>query len=194
MHKITATLIAGLLGVAFQAQAQTAQVKPQPDAQRESSANTAPIGRAVSGNNSTASGVSGTGLRTDGTANTGSAHGLTGQQAAGVNAKGKVVGKSTAVVGVDAGKRDSVNALATNTTAPSGKASTATATGGRGKAGTKAETEIRKANTHAVKDPVGARLKTANSAEEGLQKRSEVKEKSDRKSTERAAGGTGENR
>ena len=39
------------------------QVKPQHESQRQSSANSAPIGQAVSGHNSTAAGVSGTGLR-----------------------------------------------------------------------------------------------------------------------------------
>jgi len=192
MHKIIATLIAGLL--AASAHAQTTQVKPQHESQHETSANSAPIGQAVSGHNSTAAGVSGTGLRTDGSANTGSAHAATGQQAAGVDGNGKVTGKSTAVIGVAAGKSDNVNAQATNTTAPNSKAADAPATGGRGKAGTKAEKEVRKSNTTKVKEPVGARLKTEHSVEEGIEKRAEVKEKSDRKAADRAAGGNGENR
>jgi hypothetical protein len=195
MHKIVATLIAGLLAASVQAQTQTQpQVKPQPESKRESSANSAPIGQAVSGHNSTAAGVSGTGLRTDGTANTGSAHTATGLQAAGVNAAGKVTGKSTSVVGVAPGKADNVNAQATNTTAPNSTAADAPATGGRGEAGTKAEKEVRKSNTTKVKEPVGSRMKTETSVKAGLEKRAEAKEKSNRKSAERAAGGTGENR
>jgi hypothetical protein len=193
MHKIVATLIAGLLAASAQAQTQP-QVKPQPESQRQSSANSAPIGQAVSGHNSTAAGVSGTGLRTDGTANTGSAHAATGLQAAGVNAAGKVTGKSTSVVGVAPGKSDNVNAQATNTTAPNSTAANAPATGGRGEAGTKAEKEVRKSNTTKVKEPVGSRMKTETSVKAGLEKRAEAKEKSDRKSADRAAGGTGENR
>jgi hypothetical protein len=195
MNKIIATLIGGLLAASAQAQTSTApQAKPQHESQRESSANSAPIGQAVSGHNSTASGVSGTGLRTDGTANTGSAHSATGQQAAGVNAAGKVTGKSTAVVGVAPGKSDNVNAQATNTTAPNSKAADAPATGGRGKAGTKAEKEVRKSNTTKVSEPVGSRMKTEDSAKAGMEQRAEAKEKSARKSADRAAGGTGENR
>ncbi|QJE00552.1 hypothetical protein HH212_11405 [Massilia forsythiae] len=179
MNKLLFTLIAGLVVVSAQAQ---------------TSANSPAIGQAVSGQNTTAAGVSGTGLRTDGTANTGSRHTKTGMEAAGVNSSGKVVGKSTAVVGVAPGKSDNVNALATNTTAPNSKEADATATGGRGKAGTKAEKEVMKANARAVKEPVGARNKTAASAEAGIEKRQEVKEKTDRKAADRAAGGNGENR
>jgi len=115
-------------------------------------------------------------------------------QAAGVNGAGQVTSKSTSVIGVAPGKSDNVNAQATNTTAPNSKAADAKATGGRGKAGTKAEKEIRKSNTTKVVEPVGSRLKTENSVEEGIEKRSQAKEKSDRKSADRAAGGTGENR
>jgi len=185
MNKLLATLLCGLLATSAYAQTK--------DNDRRS-ATSAPIGQAVSGHNTTAAGVSGTGLNTDGTANTGSAHAETGQKAAGVNADGKVVGKSTAVVGVAPGKTDNVNAQATNTTAPNSKLADAPATGGRGKAGTKAESEIRKSNTGKVAEPVGARLKTENSAEEGVEKRTKAKEKSDRKSEARAAGSTGENR
>jgi len=197
MQKIVATLIAGLLAASAQAQTQTQtqpQAKPQHESQRHSSANSAPIGQAVSGHNSTASGVSGTGLRTDGSANTGSAHSATGMQAAGINAAGKVTGKSTSVVGVAPGKSDNVNAQATNTTAPNTNEADAPATGGRGKAGTKAEQEVRKSNTTKVKEPVASRMKTETSAEAGIDQRAKAKEKSDRKSAERAAGGTGENR
>lgn len=192
-NKLVATLIAGLLAASAQAQTQP-QAKPQHESQRQSSANTAPIGQAVSGHNATASGVSGTGLRTDGTANTGSAHAATGLQAAGVDGNGKVTSKSTSVIGVAPGKSDNVNAQATNTTAPNSKASDAPATGGRGKAGTKAEKEVRKSNTTKVKEPAGARLKTEASVEAGLEQKAKAKEKSDRKSAERAAGGSGENR
>lgn len=192
-NKLIATLIAGLLAASAQAQTQP-QAKPQHESQRQSSANSAPIGQAVSGHNSTASGVSGTGLRTDGTANTGSAHAATGLQAAGIDNKGKVTSKSTSVIGVAAGKSDNVNAQATNTTAPNSKAADAPATGGRGKAGTKAEQEVRKSNTTKVKEPAGARMKTEASVEAGIEQKAKAKEKSDRKSAERAAGGTGENR
>jgi hypothetical protein len=195
MNKLLATLIGGLLAVSAQAQTPSqTQAKPQPREQAGSSANSTPIGQAVSGHNSTAAGVSGTGLHTDGSATTGSAHGATGQQAAGVNAAGQVTGKSTAVVGVAPNKADNVNAQATNTTAPNSAVKDAKATGGRGKAGTKAEYEVRKSNTGKVKEPVGARLKTGHSAEKDLEKRAEAKEKSDRKAANRAAGGDTENR
>jgi hypothetical protein len=195
MNKLLAILVSSLLAASAQAQTQThTQAKPQPREQAGSTANTAPIGQAVSGNNSTAAGVSGTGLHTDGSATTGSAHGATGEQAAGVNSAGQVTGKSTAVVGVAPEKADSVNAQATNTTAPDNTDPNAAASGGRGKAGTKAEREIRKANTTRVKEPVGARLKTEHSAKEGLKKRAEAKQKSDRKAANRAAGGDTENR
>jgi hypothetical protein len=185
MNKLLATLLCGLVATNVYAQSKDNDQR---------SATAAPIGQAVSGHNSTASGVSGTGLKTDGTANTGSALHGAGQQAAGVNADGKVVGKSTAVLGVSAGKTDNVNAQATNTTAPNSNVKDAPATGGRGKAGTKAEQEVMKSNSTAVSEPVGSRLKTANSAEEGMQKRAKVKEKTDRKVEARAAGSTGENR
>lgn len=185
MNKLFATMLCGLL-------ATNAYAQSKDNDQR--SATSAPIGQAVSGHNTTAAGVSGTGLKTDGTANTGSAHRQTGQQAAGVDAAGQVKSRSTAVIGVAPGKSDNVNAQATNTTPPNGKEADAPATGGRGKAGTKAETEIRKSNTTKVAEPVGARLKTENSAEEGIEKRKEVKEKSDRKAQARATGSSGENR
>jgi hypothetical protein len=185
MNKLLATLICGLL--ATNAHAQT-------KANNERSANAAPIGQAVSGNNSTASGVSGTGLRTDGSAETGSAANGQAREAAGVNASGKVVRKSTSVIGVAAGKSDNVNAHATNTTAPSGKDKNPAATGGRGEANTKAEKEIRKSNTTAVKEPAGSHNKTAASTAAGLEKRAEAKEKSDRKTKARAVGDSGQNR
>jgi hypothetical protein len=197
MNKLLATLICGLLAASAQAQTQTqtqSTARPQPREQAGSSANTAPIGQAVSGHNSTAAGVSGTGLHTDGSATTGSAHGATGQQAAGVNSAGQVTGKSTAVVGVAPEKADNVNAQATNTTPPNSNVKDAAATGGRGKAGTKAEQEIRKSNTTKVAEPVGARMKTEHSAKEGIEKRAEVKEKPKRKTANRAAGGDTENR
>jgi hypothetical protein len=185
MNKLLATIICGLLAASAQAQTQP-QAKPQPREQAGSSANSAPIGQAVSGHNATAAGVSGTGLHTDGSATTGSAHGATGQQAAGVNSAGQVTGKSTAVVGVAPGKADNVNAQATNTTAPNSNVKDAAATGGRGKAGTKAEQEIQKANTTKVEEPAGARLKTEHSAK--------AKAKSEHKAAERAAAGVTENR
>lgn len=185
MNKLLATLLCGLLA---------SNVHAQTKDNDQRSATAAPIGQAVSGNNTTASGVSGTGLNTDGTANTGSAQAETGRKAAGVNAAGQVTGKSTSVVGVAPEKSDNVNAHATNTTAPNTKVADAPATGGRGKAGTKAETEIRKSNSTKVVQPVGSRLKTENSVEEGIEKRAKAKEKSDRKAEARAAGSTGENR
>jgi hypothetical protein len=195
MNKLLATLICGLLAASAQAQTQTQpQAKPQPREQAGSSANTAPIGQAVSGHNSTAAGVSGTGLHTDGSATTGSAHGATGQQAAGIDSAGQVTGKSTAVVGVAPDKADNVNAQATNTTAPNSNAKDAAATGGRGKAGTKADQEIRKSNTTKVKEPVGAHLKTEHSAKAGIEKRAKIKEKSNHKAANGAAGGDTENR
>jgi len=195
MKTFLATIICGLLAASAQAQVQSqTQAKPQPREQAGSSANTAPIGQAVSGHNSTAAGVSGTGLHTDGTATTGSAHGVTGQEAAGVNGAGQVTSKSTAVVGVSPEKSDNVNAQATNTTAPNSTAKDAKATGGRGKAGTKAEMEVRKSNTTKVKEPPGSHLKTEHSVEAGREKRAEVKEKSRRKEANREAGGDTENR
>jgi hypothetical protein len=199
MNKLLAILIGGLLAVSAQAQTQTAtkapsQAKPQPREQAGSSANSAPIGQAVSGHNATAAGVSGTGLNTDGSATTGTAHKATGQQAAGVNGAGQVTNKSTAVVGVTPENADNVNAQATNTTAPNSSATDAKATGGRGKAGTKAEQEVRKSNTRKVKEPAGARLKTENSVEAGVNQRAKAAEKSQRKEANRAAGGDTENR
>jgi hypothetical protein len=149
----------------------------------QTTANTAPIGQAVSGHNTTAAGVSGTGLRTDGTANTGSAHDATGRQAAGVDATGKVTGKSTAVINAAPGKADNVNAQATNTTAPNNTDPDAAASGGRGKAGTKAESEVMKANARSVKEPPGSRMKTEASVKASKKKHAESK----RKGVEKAA-------
>ena len=172
MNKFLSTLACALL--ASSAWAQT-------------SANTPPIGQAVSGNNTTAAGVSGTGLRTDGTANTRSRHGDTGRQAAGVDASGKVVGKSTAVINPAAGKADDVNAQATNTTAPDSKDKNAAATGGRGEVGTKAESDIMHANARAVKEPPGSRLKTEAAVKASKKKHAESR----RKGAEKAAARTG---
>jgi hypothetical protein len=201
MNKLLATIFGGLLAVSAQAQTGTQtqsqmepKAKPQPHKQAGSSASKAPIGQAVSGNNSTAAGVSGTGLHTDGTATTGTALGVTARQAAGVNKAGEVTSKSTAVVNAAPKNAASVNAQATNTTPPANKAEDAVATGGRGEAGTKAEREIREANTTRVKVPPGSRLKTEQSTEAGREKYAEAKEKSQRKSANRAAGGDTENR
>jgi hypothetical protein len=176
MKKILSTLACALL--ASSAWAQT-------------TANTAPIGQAVSGNNTTAAGVSGTGLRTDGTAKTHSSHGETGRQAAGIDSTGKVVGKSTAVINAAPGKVDSVNAQATNTTSPNNTDPDAAASGGRGKAGTKAESEIMKANARAVKEPPGSRLKTEAAAKASRKKHAESKRKGAHKAAERAHVATG---
>lgn len=164
--KLTPTLstVAGLLLLAATAHAQT-------------SASTAPIGRAVSGNNQTAAGVSGTGLRTDGTADTGSKHDAAGREAAGVNGNGQVTSKSTAVIGVSPEKADSVNAQATNTTAPNSKELKPAATGGRGKAGTKAEKEVMKANARSVKEVPGDRMKTQAATDASVKKHAESKQK-----------------
>jgi hypothetical protein len=178
MHKFLSTLACALL--ASSAWAQT-------------SAGTPPIGQAVSGNNTTAAGVSGTGLRTDGTADTRSKHGDTGRQAAGVDRAGRVVGKSTAVINPAPGKADDVNAQATNTTAPSGTAAHAPATGGRGETGTKAEDDVMKANARAVKEPPGSRMKTDSAARATRKKRAESKHKGAEKAAAHAHGtdGTG---
>jgi hypothetical protein len=173
MQKILSTLACALL--ASSAWAQT-------------TANTAPIGQAVSGHNTTAAGVSGTGLRTDGTAKTNSAHDATGRAAAGVDSTGKVVGKSTAVINVAPGKTDSVNAQATNTTSPNNLDPNAAASGGRGKAGTKAESEIMDANAHAVKEPPGSRMKTEAAVKASKKKHAEAKHKGAQKAAERAQG------
>ncbi len=185
MNKLIATLLCGLLAAGAHAQTKDNDKR---------SATSAPIGQAVSGHNTTAAGVSGTGLKTDGTANTGSAHAETGQKAAGIDATGRVTSKSTAVIGVAPGKSDNVNAQATNTTAPHSSASDAPATGGRGKAGTKAEQEVIDANSTAVKEPAGSRLKTAESVQAGKEKRAQVKEKTERKMDARANGSTSGNR
>jgi hypothetical protein len=153
----------------------------------QTSANTPPIGQAVSGNNTTAAGVSGTGLRTDGTASTRSKHGDTGRQAAGVDASGKVVGKSTAVINPAPGNADDVNAQATNTTAPNSNDTHAAATGGRGEVGTKAESDIMRANGRAVKEPPGSRLKTEAAVKASKKKHAESR----RKGAEKAAARTG---
>jgi hypothetical protein len=155
MYKLLATLIGALL--ASTAHAQT-------------TANTPPIGQAVSGHNSTAAGTSGTGLHKDGTVNTGSAHGAAGQAAAGIDSSGKVVAPGTAVLGTTPENRDRTNAQATNTTPPDSAAADARATGGRGQPGSKAEKEIGKANAHGVKEVPGSRMKTKKSAEKGREK------------------------
>ena len=176
MQKILSTLACALL--ASSAWAQT-------------TANTAPIGQAVSGHNTTAAGVSGTGLRTDGTAKTNSAHGETGKQAAGIDSTGKVVGQSTAVINVAPGKVDSVNAQATNTTSPNNTDPDAAASGGRGKAGTKAESEVMNANARAVKEPPGSRMKTEAAVKASKKKHAEAKRKGAQKAAERAHEKTG---
>jgi hypothetical protein len=159
----------------------------------QTSATTPAIGQAVSGHNTTAAGTSGTGLHKDGSATTGSAHGQTGMQAAGVNSAGQVTGKSTAVINAAPGKADSVNAQATNTTAPATSDTDPKATGGRGKAGTKAEKEIIKANSREVMEVPGDRHKTENSAEEGRKKRAASKTKGQQKARHPGTTGQGVN-
>jgi hypothetical protein len=179
---LTSLLIAGS---AFAQTQQTA--KPQPESQHHTSANSPAIGQAVSGHNSTAAGVSGTGLRTDGTANTGSAHTGQAMEAAGVNSKGQVTGKSTAVIG---SKGDNVNAQATNTTAPNNGDKDAAATGGRGKTGTKAEKEVMKANARSVHEVPGDRMKTDAAVEASQKKHAKSKEKGDQKAAAHAKSGS----
>jgi hypothetical protein len=187
-HNKTTIALAGLLLAAAStaAFAQTQETaKPQPEAQRHSSANSPAIGQAVSGHNSTAAGVSGTGLRTDGSADTGSAHTGQAMQAAGVNSRGQVTGKSTSVIG---SKGDNVNAQATNTTAPNNTDPNPAASGGRGKAGTKAEKEVVKANSRAVHEVPGDRMKTDAAVKSSAKKHAESKQKGDQK-----AAGQGQN-
>jgi hypothetical protein len=176
MNKLLSTLACALL--ASSAWAQT-------------TANTAPIGQAVSGHNTTAAGVSGTGLRTDGTAKTNSSHGDTGRQAAGVDSTGKVTSKSTAVINPAPGQADSVNAQATNTTAPNNTDPNAAASGGRGKAGTKAESEVMQANARAVKEPPGSRMKTEGAVNASKKKHAASKRKGAAKAAARSEGANG---
>lgn len=79
-------------------------------------ANSPAIGQAVSGNNATAGGTSGTGLHTDGTVDTGSKQAATAREAAGVNAQGETVAPGTAVIGTTPENRDKTNAEATYAT------------------------------------------------------------------------------
>jgi len=179
---LTSLLIAGS---AFAQTQETA--KPQPESQHHTSANSPAIGQAVSGNNSTAAGVSGTGLRTDGSANTGSAHTGQAMEAAGINSKGQVTGKSTSVIG---SKGDNVNAQATNTTAPNNGDKDPAATGGRGKTGTKAEKEVMKANARSVHEVPGDRMKTDAAVEASQKKHAKSKEKGAQKAATHATSGS----
>lgn len=166
MKKLIATLICGLL--AASAQAQTTATEPA-------------IGQAVSGNNATASGVSGTGLKKNGKAVTRSHQGKTAREAAGIDKNGNIVHKSTSVIGVAPGKETSVNAQATNTTAPRDGKADAKATGGRGEEGTLAEHKILKADERGVKTPPAARLKTEKSAKASREKHARVHKENQRK-------------
>lgn len=186
MNKLIVSLIGGLLAVSAQAQTQE-PARPQPQSQAHSTANSPAIGQAVSGHNSTAAGVSGTGLRTDGSANTGSAHTGQAEQAAGVNSQGQVTGKSTAVIGAAPGKSDNVNAQATNTTSPNNTDPNPAASGGRGQAGTKAEQEIMKANARSVHEVPGDRLKTEAAVKSSQKKHAKARRKDHQKQAERAA-------
>lgn len=186
MNKIIATLASGLLALSAQAQAQDQnqtqmepKAKPQPRAQAGSSATTPAIGQAVSGNNATAAGVSGTGLLKSGRAITGTAHGVTARQAAGIDKTGEVTSRSTAVVNVAPSNSASVNAQATNTTPPATAAADIEAEGGRNGPGARAEREIREANADRVKVPPGSRLKTEQSVEAGRERYQE--ERKDRR-------------
>jgi hypothetical protein len=186
-HHKTLIALAGLLiaGSAFAQNQETA--KPQPESQRHSSANSPAIGQAVSGHNSTAAGVSGTGLRTDGTADTGSAHTGQAMEAAGVNGKGQVTSKSTSVIG---SKGDNVNAQATNTTSPNNTDKDPAATGGRGKTGTKAEKEVMKANARAVHEVPGDRMKTDAAVKSSQKKHAKSKEKGEQKAAAQGQSGS----
>ena len=180
---------AGVL-LAASAHAQTQEAaKPQSGPQAHTSANSPAIGQAVSGHNTTAAGVSGTGLNTNGTANTGSAHTGTAEQAAGVNGKGQVTGKSTAVIGAAPGASDNVNAQATNTTAPNNTDPNPAASGGRGQAGTKAEHVVMKANARAVHEVPGDRMKTEAAAKASRKKQAKARQKREQKQAGHAEGG-----
>jgi hypothetical protein len=140
----------------------------------QTTANSPAIGQAVSGNNAAASGTSGTGVHTDGTVSTGSKHGATGREAAGVNASGQVVGKGTAVIGTTPQNAARTNAQATNTMPPAGKVADAPATGGRGQGGSRAEKEISHANALGVKEVPGDRIKTTTSEEKGKEQKAKA--------------------
>jgi len=177
-----------LLAAAAHAQTQEA-AKPRSGSQAHTSANSPAIGQAVSGQHSTAAGVSGTGLHTNGTASTGSAHTGAAEQAAGVNAKGQVTGKSTAVIGAAPGKADNVNAQATNTTAPNNRDPNPAASGGRGQAGDKAEHEIMKADARQVHEVPGDRMKTEAAAKASRKKHAKARQKREQKQAGHAEGG-----
>jgi hypothetical protein len=164
MNKLLASLAGVLLATAAHAQ---------------TTANSPAIGQAVSGNNATASGTSGTGVRTDGTVNTRSTHRATGQEAAGINSSGQVVGKGTAVIGTTPENAVRTNAQATNTLPPAGNVGDAPNTGGRGQAGSRAEKEISNANALGVKEEPGGRMKTPTSVEKGKKQKAKAK-KADR--------------
>lgn len=185
-HHKTLIALTSLL-IAGSAFAQTQTAKPQPESQHQTSANSPAIGQAVSGHNSTAAGVSGTGLRTDGSANTGSAHTGQAMEAAGVNSKGQVTGKSTSVIG---SKGDNVNAQATNTTAPNNTDPNPAASGGRGKTGTKAEKEVMKANARSVHEVPGDRMKTEAAVEASQDKHAKSKAKGNAKAAAHAKSGS----
>lgn len=189
MNRLIASLLGALLAVSAHAQTQQ-QATPQPRSQSHSTANSPAIGQAVSGNNSTASGVSGTGLSTNGSATTGTAHTGQAEQAAGVNGKGQVTGKSTAVIGVAPEKADSVNAQATNTTAPNNTDPNPAASGGRGKAGTKAEQEVVKANSRSVHEVPGDRMNTEAAVKSSQKKHSKAKQKGEQKQAEKGNSGS----
>jgi hypothetical protein len=188
LNRSIATLAGVLLAAAAHAQTQEA-AKPQAGAGAHTSANSPAIGQAVSGHNSTAAGVSGTGLHTDGTASTGSAHTGVAEQAAGVDSKGRVTGKSTAVIGAAPGRADNVNAQATNTTAPNNRDPHPAATGGRGQSGDKAEQEIMKANARKVHEVPGDRMKTEAAARASRKKQAKARQKHAQKMAEHAEGG-----
>jgi hypothetical protein len=160
MNRLLASLIGALLAASVHAQ---------------TTANSPAIGQAVSGNNAAASGTSGTGVRKDGTVSTGPSHSAIGQQAAGVNASGQVVGKGTAVIGTTPENAARTNAQATNTLPPPSAKTDAPATGGRGQPGTRAEKEISNANAQAVKEPAGDRMKTPASVEKGKKKKAKAR-------------------
>jgi hypothetical protein len=183
LNKYVLSLAGVLLAASAHAQTQEA-AKPQSGPQAHTSANSPAIGQAVSGHNSTAAGVSGTGLNANGTANTGSAHTGVAEQAAGVNSKGQVIGKSTAVIGAAPGTSDNVNAQATNTTSPNNKDPNPAASGGRGKAGTKAEQEVIKANSRSVHEVPGDRLKTEAAVKASKKKHAKAKQKGEQKEAE----------
>jgi hypothetical protein len=88
------------------------------------------------------------------------------------------------VIGAAPGTSDNVNAQATNTTSPNNKDPNPAASGGRGKAGTKAEQEIVKANSRSVHEVPGDRMKTEAAVKASKKKHAEARQKGEEKEAE----------